>query len=151
MTNKSFKHLLASTLATLSVCLAAAPLQAENPSAFAQEAMPSIISKVDLQSLKIILQSRQDVVLLDARSEQYDDGRRIPGAQHLRENCSAEEAAAVIPSKTALIITYCANTRCPASDRLAKRLFALGYTNILEYPEGIQGWCSAQNPVTNTR
>ncbi len=151
MTSKIFRRVLTLSLAILGVCTLTAPLQAQGAATAVQESAPLMISKIDLQSLKIVLAARQDVVLLDARSGQYDDGRRIPGAKQLHDNCSAEEAAAAIPSKTSLIVTYCSNTRCPASDRLAKRLFALGYTNLLEYPEGIQGWCSAQNPVINVR
>ncbi len=87
------------------------------------------------------------LTILDARSGQYDDGKRIPGALSLNAESKPEEIAKVLPNKEGLIITYCANLKCPASDMLYKHLKSLGYSNLLEYPEGIQGWIEAGNPV----
>jgi len=89
----------------------------------------------------------KSAIILDARTGKYDDGQRIPGAKALSPSSSKEEAAMLIPDKSSAIITYCANLKCPASAALAKHLKELGYTNIREYPEGIQGWLSDGNPV----
>ena len=35
----------------------------------------------------------------------------------------------------------------PASHKLYTHLKSLGYTNLIEYPEGIDGWVAAGNPV----
>jgi len=53
-----------------------------------------------------------------------------------------------LPGKDALIVTYCSNLKCPASSRLARRLRELGYTSVLEYPYGIEGWTKAGHEVT---
>ncbi|MDD5677032.1 MAG: hypothetical protein PHW60_03445 [Kiritimatiellae bacterium] len=50
-------------------------------------------------------------------------------------------------SKSALIVTYCANLKCPASVELAGKLKALGYKHVLEYPYGIEDWAAKGNPV----
>ena len=98
-------------------------------------------------ALKELITAKKDVVILDARSGKYDDGRRIPGAKSLNASTSKKEAKALIPSKDALVVTYCANLKCPASASLAKRLKELGYTNVQEYPYGIEGWADAGNKV----
>jgi rhodanese-related sulfurtransferase len=90
-------------------------------------------------------------VILDARSGKYDDGTRIPGAKSLNDKSTPEDVAAVIPSKDASVVTYCSNTQCPASKRLADHLTKLGYTNIKEYPEGIAGWREAGGPVDQVK
>ena len=92
-----------------------------------------------------------DAILLDARSGKYDDGNRIPGAKSLNSQSTAEEIAAVIPSKDALVVTYCSNLQCPASKALAEHLEALGYTNVQEYPEGIAGWRAAGGKVDKAK
>ena len=81
-----------------------------------------------------------DLLIFDARVGKYDDGRRIPGAMNLSDKSSKAEVEALIKDKNAKVVTYCQNTRCPASERLAEHLKALGYTNVMEYPEGIEGW-----------
>lgn len=98
-------------------------------------------------ALKILLDSKTDLTLLDARSGKYDDGKRIPGARSLNADSDAKEIAKVIPSKESLVVTYCGSLQCPASSKLHKHLTGLGYRHVLEYPEGIKGWVEAKNPV----
>ena len=86
-------------------------------------------------------------IILDARSEKYDDGTRIPGAASLTSSATPAEVAAVIPSKDAAVVTYCSNLQCPASKKLFKHLTTLGYTNVKEYPEGIAGWKAAGGQI----
>ncbi len=103
----------------------------------AKVAAPATINPAGLAAL---LQSGAKVVVLDARSGKFDDGRRLPGAKSLTDQATAEQAAAVIPSRDTLVVTYCANPKCQASPKLAKHLQGLGYTNVVELPEGIDGW-----------
>jgi len=92
-------------------------------------------------TLKVLLNAKVPVVLLDARAGgKWDDGRRLPGAKPLAPNATAQQAAAAIGSTDALVVTYCGSPKCPLSHRLFDRLKGLGYKNLLEYPEGIAGW-----------
>ncbi len=102
---------------------------------------------IDTQVLEVLLAGSKDVVILDARSGKYDDGRRIPGAAALNAGSTAEEISSVIPTKETLVVTYCSNLKCPASAQLASALRKLGYSNILEYPVGIEGWVEAGNEI----
>lgn len=102
---------------------------------------------VTTEGLAALLKDNKAVVVLDARAAKWDDGRRIGNAKSLNAGSTAEEIAAALPDKGATIVTYCAGTTCPASGKLAKRLRDLGYKNVIEYPEGIEGWTKAGNPV----
>ncbi len=82
-------------------------------------------------------------IILDARGGKFFNGELIPGAKHLPANSDEAAITAVAPDKSAQIITYCSNTKCPASKKLAEKLSALGYENIKEYPEGLAGWKAA--------
>lgn len=99
----------------------------------------------------MLLRSGVPLVLLDARSGKWDDGRRIPGAKSLNEGSSEKEIARAIRGKDTLVVTYCANVKCQASPKLAKKLHELGYENILEYPQGIDGWEAAGHKVAKAR
>lgn len=109
----------------------------------AETAEPSL----NTAGLKALLDSGTRLALLDARTGQWDDGRRIPGAIALSADSTDEEIARALPDKNALIVTYCGGVKCPASRRLAHRLGALGYKNLVEYPEGIAGWVEAGHAV----
>mgnify|MGYP003572335081 CR=1 FL=1 len=103
---------------------------------------------IDTKALKKAIESKEKLVILDARSAKFDDGRRIPGAKQLTSSASAEKVAAVAGSdKDAKIITYCSSLKCGASAKLAKKLRKAGYTNVIEYPRGIAGWAEAGNSV----
>lgn len=102
---------------------------------------------VDTAALQKLLASGTALVLLDARTGKWDDGQRLPGAKALAPDATAEQAAAAVPAKDSLVVTYCSNTKCPASAKLAERLVELGYTNVLKYPDGIQAWTAAGNKV----
>lgn len=104
-------------------------------------------AEIQTQALKTLLASGVPVVVLDARTGKFDDGRRIPGAKQLSPEATAEQAGALIPSKEALVVTYCSGVKCPASAALGARLKSLGFVNVLEYREGIAGWAEAGNEV----
>ena len=108
-------------------------------------------AEVDTHALATLLNAKAAVTLLDARSGKWDDGRRIPGAKGLSPAATAKEAAALIPSKDALVVTYCAGVKCPASRMLAATLKGLGYSNILESPAGIAGWAEHGNPIEQAK
>ena len=102
---------------------------------------------IDTKGLKAAMAGK-NLVLLDARSGKYDDGRRIPGAKQLAANADDKTIASVVGAdKNAKIITYCSNTKCPAGAMLAKRLMKAGYTNVSKYPVGIAGWVEGGNKV----
>ncbi|MCG9728433.1 rhodanese-like domain-containing protein [Shewanella sp. Isolate13] len=50
-------------------------------------------------------------------------------------------------NKDALMVFYCANRLCNASEIAARHVMKLGYTNVLQMPDGIYGWRLA-NRVT---
>ena len=107
----------------------------------------SDVGVIDTATLKILLGSKTALVLLDARSAQWDDGRRIAGAASLTNEATPEEVSALIPRKDALILVYCSHSQCGASHRLAKHLAELGYVHVLKYAAGIEEWAKQGNPI----
>lgn len=103
---------------------------------------------IGTEALAALIQSKVPAVILDARSGKFDDGRRIAGAVSLTADAKDEDIAKAAPDKNALVITYCAGLTCPASGMLAERLRKMGYVNVVEYPQGIEGWVNAGNSVT---
>lgn len=108
-------------------------------------------SEINTDALAMLLKSGADVVVLDARSGKWDDGRRIPGAKALAADTTEEQALEVIGGKDKLIVTYCTNLKCPASKHLSKRLIELGFENVMKYPEGIDEWQQRGHPVNQIK
>ncbi len=102
---------------------------------------------INITVLENLIESNVPMALLDARSGKWDDKSRIPGAQSLNDKSTSEEVAKIIKTKDTLVVTYCSNLKCPASNRLYIHLKKLGYKNVLEYPFGIQEWLESGNDI----
>jgi rhodanese-related sulfurtransferase len=106
------------------------------------------MAEINASALRTLIDSGVALTLVDARTGKYDDGRRIAKAINLSPEAKDADIESALPSKDALIVTYCANVKCQASRMLAARLMALGYKRILEYPQGIEGWLGDGDPAT---
>ena len=115
------------------------------------EAVQVKIGTLTTPALQSMLNAKTPLILLDARSGKFDDGTRIPSAKSLNSESKVLEVLKMVPDKESLVVTYCSNLKCPASDKLAKHLKSLGYKNVVEYPEGIQGWKEAGNSVEKAK
>ncbi len=99
---------------------------------------------VNTEALAAIINSDVPVVILDARPK---TPATIPGAKQVVPEAPLDILTAAAPDKNALIITYCSGPQCQLSNRLATRLLKLGYTNVIEYPEGFSAWRKAGKPI----
>ena len=98
------------------------------------------LSTIDLKNL---IDTKANIVLIDARTPKWDDGKRIASAKNLTPDMDAAEIEKVLGAKDSYVVTYCGSAECPLSHKMANRLKTMGYTNVLVYPEGINGWTSA--------
>ncbi len=104
--------------------------------------MVQIVTRSDVENL---LAEGRPVVLIDALSQSYYAQQHLPGAINLLESDVNELAAGLLPDKAQTIVTYCSNEACQNSKAVARRLEALGYTDVQTYPAGIQDWVEAGN------
>ena len=86
-------------------------------------------------------------ILVEALGPMYYEDAHLPGAVNVPHDQVDELAPSLLPDLDAEIVTYCASTTCQNSDIAARRLEALGYTNVREYVEGKQDWIEAGLPV----
>ncbi len=92
---------------------------------------------ITAQQAKEIMDSREDYIILDTRTQQeYDEGH-IPNAILIPHDEILESAESVLSDKDQLILVYCRSGR--RSKLAAEDLLELGYTNIKEFG-GIIDW-----------
>jgi len=99
-----------------------------------------LYEEVTTKELKSMVDSKQAITIVDARTKDHDDKNRIPGAISLPFNASDSDIASALPSKEKTIVVYCTNKKCPASTFLAERLATLGYKHVYRYSEGVNAW-----------
>ena len=106
-----------------------------------------MVQTISRDALIAALDRREPLVLLEALPPMYFEDAHLPGARNMPHDRVDELAPALIPSKDAQVVVYCANLPCQNSVVAARRLAALGYTNVREYAEGKQDWIEAGLPV----
>ena len=83
------------------------------------------------------------VTVVDTLGPMYYEAEHLPGAINIPHTEVDALAPSLLPDKDTAIVTYCSNTRCQNSEIAARRLIALGYTNVHRYPEGKDDWREA--------
>ena len=100
-------------------------------------------AQVTTPALMAMVRAKVPHFLIDARSSRGADDQGIPGSVYMPPASFPKKMAKLPKDKNTLIVAYCTNTRCPSSTKVATKLRAAGYSNVIVYPEGIEGWRSA--------
>ena len=97
----------------------------------------AVYVNITAEEAKQIMDSEEDYIILDVRTQdEYDQGH-IPGAIVISHEEIAEKAEKVLTDKNQIILVYCRSGR--RSKIAAEALVELGYTNIKEFG-GIIDW-----------
>ena len=92
---------------------------------------------ITAKTAKQMMDKEEDYVLLDARSiEEYQD-KRIPGAMLIPDYQITDMAESMLPDKDALIFVYCRGG--VRSERASRALSDLGYSRVYDFG-GIASW-----------
>ncbi|HEY2533257.1 MAG TPA: rhodanese-like domain-containing protein [Xanthobacteraceae bacterium] len=93
----------------------------------------------------LLVGQKEPVYIYDANERDSYLRGHVPGARWLQTN--AVTAQDLPRAKDAKLIFYCYNPICGASEAAAERARALGYRNVWQMPEGIEGWRAANMPT----
>ncbi|WP_068471320.1 rhodanese-like domain-containing protein [Candidatus Protochlamydia phocaeensis] len=103
---------------------------------------------IHTNEFKNLLKKPSLITVVDARPSDDDDGKRIPGAKSVPFDANEETIKGALPSKEAAIVVYCTDKECPISEIMAERLIKMGYTHVLRYIDGVEGWEAEGNKVS---
>lgn len=93
--------------------------------------------KITAEQAKNIMDTEQDVVILDVRTESEYNSGHIPQAILLPDYEIKDRAEQVIPDKDKKILVYCRSGN--RSKNAAKELISIGYKNVYDFG-GINDW-----------
>ena len=102
-----------------------------------EKVQEALYMNITAEQAKKIMDSEENYIILDTRTqEEYDEGH-IPGAIVIPYDEITEKAESMLLDKNQLILVYCRSGR--RSKLAAADLVKLGYTNIREFG-GIIDW-----------
>ncbi len=93
--------------------------------------------QLSAKEAKAIMDTEQDYIIIDARTEEEFAQGHIEGAILIPEYEIASRAEKELPDKDALVLVYCRSGR--RSKIASEELVKLGYTNVKEFG-GIIDW-----------
>lgn len=99
------------------------------------------------EEVKKHLENGDNIILLEALTQQYFDEGHLPGAIQIHPKQLEELAPQMLQDKEQLIVTYCGYAACPNSKMAAEGLTKLGYKNVAAYVGGKQDWEEAGLPL----
>lgn len=99
------------------------------------------IKEISPQELKTLLDSKEQVYIIDVREENELKVGLIPNAIHLSKGVIERDIEKQIPDLAAHIVVYCSGGfRCAL---VAHSLQEMGYTNVVSLATGLHGWVDA--------
>ena len=101
---------------------------------------------IPLKKVQSIYEAKS-ALFMDARGFKLYQKGTIMGAIHM-PNKKFEKFSKWLPAdKGAKIVSFCNGYKCEESDFLAKKLIALGYTNVMVYKGGYPEWKEKKLPL----
>ncbi len=107
-----------------------------------------MLPTIAADELKGKIESGDAFVLVDALAPMVYAHSHLPGAINLPPSAvDPERLAKRIPDRATEIVVYCSNPDCDDSVVTARRLQALGYTNVRHYAGGKDEWRERRLPL----
>ena len=128
--NEIMKNLLT---AVLCICMLCAGCAADNSNTNKEP----LYSSITMEDAAVLLESENDYLLLDVRTEQEYFSGHIPGAVCIPNEDIDETVVEALPDQEQVIFVYCRSGN--RSKQAAEKLANLGYTNIVEIG-GVKDW-----------
>jgi rhodanese-related sulfurtransferase len=102
------------------------------------------------EELRMKMDRKDEFVLLETLPKEEFETGHLPGAKNLPIDDIESRASTVIPNKNTEVVVYCASFDCNASEKAAKKLTELGYTNVIDYSGGKADWKAAEKTALTT-
>ncbi len=130
---KNIKYLLFLILPTLLIsCTGSTGMPQKDPVVINTDQLQGFIN--DYRDKKI------PMVLIDGRGAGTYFNATIPGSIEI-STADVNAKKGLLPiDKGVKIVCYCSGTGCNSSDKLARAIMALGYTNVCNYQPGFPDW-----------
>lgn len=103
---------------------------------------------ITTQQLKEKIDNKEDFALVEVLGPETFAEFHIPGAVNVPVDDTFEDGIQkVAPDKNKLAVVYCRDIECHASAKAVRRMELLGYTKVLEFHNGKNGWKAQRLPV----
>ncbi len=110
------------------------------------------VQTLNLEQAYALFQQGQ-ALFVDARQPAEYEELRIPGALNLAPEKLAREGEGALPGvdKGRQLVVYCSMESCDAALKVAEKLQALGFTQVVAFMGGFRAWDEAGYPADSNK
>lgn len=104
--------------------------------------MPTHITAKDLKQR---LSGESPIPVVNVLPEEYYEAKHIPGSVNIPHSDEGftQRVLELVDDQDEPVIVYCANTQCDASVKAARTLEQAGFSNVMDFEDGTEGWAEA--------
>ncbi|MGL6338296.1 MAG: rhodanese-like domain-containing protein [Waterburya sp.] len=102
--------------------------------------------ETDSWDLKVALEAKENVIVIDARSPQAYEKEHIPGSINIPHRQMSQQSTTHL-DRSALVVIYCDGIGCNASTKGALAMTKLGF-RVKELMGGLDWWKRDGHPTT---
>src|SRR3989338_11109510 len=107
-----------------------------------------MVGFITTKDLKQKVENKEDFALVEVLGPETFAEFHLPGAVNVPLDDTFEDGIQrAVPDKNKFTVIYCRDIECHASAKAVRRMEALGYTHVLEFHNGKEGWRAAGMPV----
>ncbi len=110
------------------------------PAGFPEWKAKGMTVSVSAAYVKKQIDEKSAAVLIDARPSRVFAKGSIPTAINIPDTQFDKHVAKLPADKATPLVFFCGGLKCVLSDKAADKAVALGYTNVVTYPEGYPEW-----------
>ncbi|MGL5795442.1 MAG: rhodanese-like domain-containing protein, partial [Waterburya sp.] len=103
--------------------------------------------ETDSWDLKVALEAKENVIVIDARSPQAYEKEHIPESINIPHRQMSQQSTTHL-DRSALVVTYCDGIGCNASTKGALTMTKLGF-RVKELMGGLDWWKRDGHPTTS--
>ena len=105
----------------------------------------SRVKETDVNSVKKMLDDKEDFLLIDVREDSEWVAGHLPSAIHLSKGVIERDIEKTIPDHNKKLVLYCGGgfRSAMAADNIQK----MGYRNVISMDGGLKGWVAADYPI----
>jgi rhodanese-related sulfurtransferase len=103
------------------------------------------MEQINAAQLRELMDRNGDRAVINVLDEADYREMHIPGSENVPVSSPdfVDRVKTRVRSRKDPVVVYCASRECDASEKAAEKLEKAGFTNVVDYAAGIQGWKEA--------
>ena len=100
---------------------------------------------IDARTLATRLESQTPPVIIDVLPRDSYQSEHLPGAKSIpyEEDNFVQRVQEAAGDKQQEVLVYCASKQCDLSPKAGEALESAGFSNVIDFEAGVEGWKSA--------